>query len=94
MIPDAWEFVLLALSAYRTWQLLANDSILDRERARLTAGAREFLACPFCAGFWVALGWWAAWLLWPHGAVVAAVPFALSAVLVIVAVGVMHVSAD
>lgn len=39
----------------------------------------EFITCPWCLGFWTALAWWAAWLAWPHAAVLVAVPFALSA---------------
>jgi hypothetical protein len=42
----------------------------------------NWLTCPYCAGFWVALAWWGAWQAWPHGSVVAAVPFALSAIVV------------
>jgi hypothetical protein len=38
-----------------------------------------FIECPYCAGFWIGLLWWLAWLLWPHGTTVAAVPFAISA---------------
>ena len=42
-------------------------------------GLANFLTCPYCFGAWVALGWWGAWLIWPHGTLVAAVPFVLSA---------------
>ena len=31
-VPDWWSFTLLALAAYRTWRLLAEDEILDRPR--------------------------------------------------------------
>lgn len=80
-IPGVWAFALLALASYRSWRLLAEDSILNRPRAWAvrSEGVSEFLSCPWCAGFWVALAWWGAWLLWPHGALVAAVPFALAA---------------
>ena len=95
-VPSLWAFVLLALASYRTWKLLADDEILDRPRRwalcledweegkpvpehyRLGWGA--WLACPWCAGFWIALGWWAAWLAWDD-VLALAVPFALSAVL-------------
>ena len=40
----------------------------------------EFLVCPWCLGFWVALAWWAAWTQWPHGTLIVAAPFAISAV--------------
>jgi Protein of unknown function (DUF1360) len=39
----------------------------------------EFVQCPWCFGFWIALAWWAAWLAAPHWTLVAAAPFALSA---------------
>lgn len=32
MIPEPYEFVLLALIAYRAWRLLAEDDILERPR--------------------------------------------------------------
>jgi hypothetical protein len=35
MIPDPYELVLLALASYRTWRLLAEDTLLDRPRRRL-----------------------------------------------------------
>lgn len=81
-----WVFALLALAAYRSWQLLANDSILERPRSHLPESVREFLECPFCAGFWTAAAWWGAWEMWPHATVVVAVPFALSAALVFLSV--------
>lgn len=39
----------------------------------------DFLTCPFCLGWWIALVWWLFWLQWPHGTLVAATPFVLSA---------------
>ncbi len=82
-----WPFLLIALAAYRTWRVLAEDTILDRPRARLvrSEGVSEFLSCCWCTGFWVAVSWWAAWLAWPHAATWAAVPFALSAAVGLVA---------
>lgn len=44
---------------------------------RLALGS--FIDCPWCLGFWLALGWWAGWQIWPFGVEVAAVPMALSA---------------
>jgi hypothetical protein len=52
------------------------------------AGVGNFLGCAWCLGFWVALAWWAAWLVWAD-TVIVAVPFALSA-----AVGFMRVKWD
>lgn len=31
-VPSWWEFVLLGAAAWRSWQLLAHDDILDRPR--------------------------------------------------------------
>lgn len=45
-------------------------------------GLANFLTCPYCLGFWVGLAWWGAWQAWPHGTLVAAVPFAINAVLI------------
>ena len=38
-----------------------------------------FLTCPFCFGWWVAIVWWAAWLIFPTETLFVAVPFVLSA---------------
>ena len=89
-VPEPWEFALLALAAWRVWKLIGDDTILDRPRDRLferlggKASARgtywgAFLYCPYCAGFWITLAWWGGWILWPHGVLVAAVPWAISA---------------
>jgi hypothetical protein len=90
--PSWWEFVLLALAAYRTWKLIAEDTILDRPRNWTIKQAfkiwgpkgkdylETLLECPWCAGFWVSLAWWGAWQAWPHGTLVAAGAMALSAV--------------
>ncbi len=94
-IPGVWAFVLIAAASYRLWRLLAEDEILDRPRRKLLrlgswqepeqppsgyrAKVGEFLTCPWCLGWWIALVWWAAWIAWEEWAVVVAVPFALSA---------------
>jgi hypothetical protein len=66
-----------------------EDTILDRPRALVIRHSGEYvetlLECPWCAGFWIALAWWGAYELWPHGTTIAAVPFAISAVVGIVA---------
>lgn len=94
-VPGVWTFALLATASYRLWRLLAEDTILDGPRRRVLrlvgwqegqpapesyrAKWGEFLTCPWCLGWWIALAWWAAWLATDY-AVVVAVPFALSAV--------------
>lgn len=42
MIPEPWQFVLLALIAFRVWRLLAEDDILERPRRRLLRLSREW----------------------------------------------------
>lgn len=43
------------------------------------AGLGSWITCPYCAGFWVAVLWWVAWLIWPYETTLFAVPWALSA---------------
>lgn len=93
-IPSWWEAVLLVGAAFRVWRLIAQDTIFDEARDRLVKadssaeyrqGLDEFLRCPWCMGFWVSAAWWVAWLLFPHATVVAAVPWAISAAVGLVA---------
>jgi hypothetical protein len=53
-----------------------GDPIPDAYREHLGL----FLQCPWCAGFWITLGWWAAWWEWPHASLFAAAPLALSTI--------------
>jgi hypothetical protein len=88
VIPSAWQMILLTLAAYRTWRLAAVDEIGDRPRGWLLDRApwlEHWLRCPWCAGFWFTAAWWAGWLIWPHAALVAAVPFAASLLVGLVA---------
>lgn len=83
--PTGWEFLLLALAAWRTWMLLAADTILDPLRDRLLPGRPRLLSwleCPYCAGFWTAAAWAAAYWAAGDWALAAATPFALSAAVV------------
>ncbi len=83
MIPDWWTTALLALAAFRTWKLIGDDTILDRPRTWIVKRGGEYvetlLECPWCAGAYVSVAWWLAWYFWPHGTLVASVPFAISA---------------
>jgi hypothetical protein len=91
-VPDPWPFILLALAAFRVWKLIADDRILDRPRDRILARLAkskkqgrgvywsDFLLCPHCAGFWLCVAWWGAWLAYPAETLVVAVPWALSAI--------------
>jgi hypothetical protein len=91
-VIDPWEFALVALAAWRTWKLLAEDTITEPLRARYIEGhewRETFTECPWCAGFWVALAWVAAFWVEPLWTVIVAVPFAVSA-----AVGTLQLIAD
>lgn len=89
-VPSAWPFVLLALAAWRTFRIVCCDTIFDRPRAwlcgRLGDKFTESVECPFCAGFYCAVGWWLGWIVAPFWALVVAVPFALSAVVALIEV--------
>lgn len=79
MIPEPYEFVLLALAAARAWKLIGDDRILDRPREaalgwlddRRESGTYwgDFLVCPWCAGAWVSLLAYVSWMAtlgqWP-----------------------------
>lgn len=91
-VPDWWEAAILALGAWRIFHLLAYDDILDRprnwvvglepgstRRAEGNESLMDFLECPFCFGFWIALATWGAWEIWPHGTLVFMIPWMLSA---------------
>jgi hypothetical protein len=84
VIPAPYELTLLALAAFRLFWLVGEDAIFDRPRNWLSDnGQRDyvelFLTCPWCAGFWISLGVWVAWLGLDDWAVMVAVPFAISA---------------
>lgn len=79
MIPDWWEAVLLALASWRTFWLAAEDEILAAPRRHVTERWLDWLSCEYCFGFWVAVAWWGAWLVFPYETLVFAVPWALSA---------------
>jgi hypothetical protein len=74
-----FQFTILALAAYRTWAILAEDDLTEPLRRRLSPAWAAFVVCPWCLGFWVAVAWAAAFWV-DERAVWAAVPFALSAV--------------
>lgn len=42
MIPEPYQFILLALVAYRGWRLVAEDAILDRPRRWLVRLPRDW----------------------------------------------------
>lgn len=61
------------------WSPAANAWLFDRPVLA------HFLQCSYCAGFWITLGWWLTWSAEPHWTLVAAAPFALSAMVGLVA---------
>jgi len=77
--------VLLALAAWRVWHLIALDDLTDRPRRYVTGGRDkllDFIECPFCLGFWIALAWVCMYAITPGGATWAALPFALNTVVI------------
>ena len=42
-------------------------------------GVADFVNCPFCLGFWVALGWVVLYAAWPDASLWIAAPFAFNA---------------
>lgn len=98
-VPTWFELVVLALAAFRVWRLLGKDVILDRPRRWLVglgdwregdpvpAGYREWIVelieCPRCLGTWVALAFFVAFELWPHGTMIVASACAIAALVAI-----------
>ncbi len=82
-IPNWYALILLAGAVLRTFQLLANDTILERPRVMFVNRAGEWseawLLCSWCCGAWLSLGWWLAWIWQPKWALIVATPFAISA---------------
>lgn len=95
MMPNALTLAILALAVFRVWKLAAEDVVLDpiRDWALGTQhpipGGPEhykrphlatFIGCPWCLGFWLSLGAWAAYHWWDGpNTVLIATPLALSA---------------
>lgn len=66
----------------RAWALRAGKWRPDSAKAppkRYRSELATFLTCPWCAGFWIALLLWIAWVLVPDVTLAATVPLALSA---------------
>lgn len=90
-VPEWWPTVLLVLAAFRVTRLVGWDDLTAPwrlwVRRRFGKGAETFVACPWCIGWWISVAWWGAWLLWPHATLVAATPWAISALVGLVAKG-------
>lgn len=88
--PSFLGLTILSLAAFRVWRIFAEDSILERPRQRMLASAprrryAEWAICPWCLGFWVVIAWWLFWVAWHRWTLVIATPFALSAIVGLVA---------
>jgi hypothetical protein len=94
VIPAPWQFVLLALAAYRAWRLIGIDDITAGLRDRVIGRTLyetgsdpdayrptldKLIGCPWCLGAWIALAVTAAWWAAPHWTLIVCVPFAVSA---------------
>lgn len=92
--PDVLGLLIITLGVWRAWRILSTDTVLDWPRDKLLgtqslAGGvahykrkrlAEFIGCPWCLGFWLALAAFAAWHWWSKDdTVLIAVPFAASA---------------
>ena len=85
-VPNWYEAILLALAAWRIFQLISEDEILNKPRRyvteRLPGKLEDFITCHYCAGFWITVVWWASWQVWPHGTLVVAALFAIHALMI------------
>lgn len=76
------QLLLVGLAATRTNVFLVDDTILaaprDWLRSKLNETFDYLTRCLWCVGFWVALVWGIAWMLWPIGTTVVAVPWAIA----------------
>jgi hypothetical protein len=58
-----------------------GDKVPDEFREKWSL----FITCPWCLGWWLALGAWLLWLWQPHWTLVGMTPFAISAVVALTA---------
>ncbi len=81
MTPNWLGLVLLGLAAYRTWRLIAEDTIAEPVRQRLIRREKvsELVSCPWCLGLYVSLVMYAFWLWQPEWTLAVSVPLAISA---------------
>lgn len=55
------------------------DGVWTNKPKEFREGLADWIECPYCSGWWVAIGWYGAFLIWPHGTTIAAVFCALGA---------------
>ena len=68
----SWAWWLVAvLAIWRATRLVTLDYVIERPRLWLTRksdGIGYFLSCPWCVGFWLAVGFAVLVATWPLGA--------------------------
>ena len=101
-IPDWYQLAIVGIAAWRVFNLVAYDKILDRPRNWLlglpwawntgdTIPDRYrmkwalWVTCPYCAGFWVGLVWFAAFEITSFWTTFVAIPFVLNAITIALA---------
>jgi hypothetical protein len=72
VIPEPYQLVLLALIAGRLWKLIGDDDITERPREWVLSQLEDrrgsgdywgqFITCPWCAGAWLSLIVYIAWI--------------------------------
>lgn len=81
--------VLMALATFRLASLLADEpgpfNLLGHIRFYAPGELGKLLDCVWCSSVWIGLGFTALYYLWPEGALVAALPFALSTAAIVIA---------
>lgn len=90
--PTWFVYAVLGLAAWRVWHLLALDDVTAPIRGRLVRKGNgqqrkrleEWIECPYCLGFWIALAWAGYVALWEEGAFWTALPFSFSTIIVAV----------
>jgi len=55
MLSDLGFLAVVGFATFRLWRLLAVDNVTASSRSRLGSGFLGFLACPWCAGFWLSV---------------------------------------
>lgn len=84
--------VILSLAVFRVTRLLIEDTILEPLREKTIfkmhptdSKIRELFTCPWCVGFWLSMMAVGMFYLWPAVILWLALPFAISAVVGLIA---------
>lgn len=94
------NLLILVLAGHRLFHILSTDTITKKWRERLLGWdddqrrngwpsdrkrLAEFIHCPWCVGFWIALAGWVAFRYYPHGVMLGAWPLAISSGIALIA---------